>query len=263
MQFLKKNYEKILLGLVLVGLVGTVVFLIFYVQSEKQAQEERRNNIINRPVKPLDPPVLADADLLLQRATLPVTLDLASTNRLFNPLRWQKAQDGHLFISGGDSVPKLLQVTKSTPLYFTISLDSVSPPADPTGTPRYVIGVDQQAGARPKGKRSVYISLGEKKDPVILREVKGPADNPTELHLELTDTGDQISISKEKPFRRIDGYVVDMKYTPENRPFPNKRVDSSIVFGGNEYKIVAITQDEVVISAPNQKHWTIKFSAAP
>ena len=48
MQFLKKNYEKILLGLVLFGLVGTVVFLLFYVANEKQAQEERRTKIINR-----------------------------------------------------------------------------------------------------------------------------------------------------------------------------------------------------------------------
>ena len=101
------------------------------------------------------------------------------------------------------------------------------------------------------------------RSPLILRAVKGPADNPAALELELTDTGDAISINKEKPFRRVDGYVVDLKYAPENRSFPNKRVDSSFVFGGNEYKIVAITQDEVILSAPNQKKLTIKFSAAP
>jgi len=259
MQFLKKNYEKILLGLVLLGLVGTVVFLLFYVANEKQAQEERRNKILTRPVRPLDPPVLTDAEQLLQRTAQPVTLDLSSTNKLFNPLRWQKAADGHPFVSGGDSAAKLLQVTKSTPLYFTISLDSVS---TSDATPRYVIGVDQQAGARPKGKHSIYLSNGEKKDPVILREVKGPPENPTELVLELTDTGDKISISKDKPFRRVDGYVVDLKYAPENKTFPNRRVDSTIFFGGNEYKVVVITQDEVVISAPNQKKLTIKYSAA-
>ena len=261
MQFLKKNYEKILLGLVLLGLVGTVVFLLFYVASEKEAQEERRNKIVNRQVKPLDPPVLMDAEILLQRATLPVTLDLTTTNKLFNPLRWQKSQSGQMFVNTGDTAPRL-QVTKSTPLYFTISLDSVSQ-SDPSVAARYVIGVDQQAGARPKGKRSIVLGVGEKKDPVILRAVKGPADNPTALEMELTDTGDQISISKEKPYRRVDGYVVDIKYAPESRSFPNKRVDSSIIFGGNEYKIVAITQDEVTIEAPNKKHWTIKFSPTP
>ena len=259
MQFLKKNYEKVLLGLVLLGLVGTVVFLLFYVSNEKQAQEERRTKIINRTVKPLDAPVLTATEMLLQRTAQTVSLDLSSTNKLFNPLRWQKAQDGHPFITGGDAIPKLLQVTKSTPLYFTISLDSVSMP---DATARYLIGVDQQAGARPKGKRTVILSNGEKKDPLILREVRGPADNPTELILELTDTGDKISIRKDKPFRRVDGYVVDLKYAPENKTFPNKRVDSTIFFGGNQYNVVVITQDEVVISAPNQKKLTIKYSAA-
>ena len=260
MQFLKKNYEKILLGLVLLGLVGTVVFLLFYVTNEKQAQEERRTKIINRPVKPLDPPVLADAETLLHRAALPAGLDLSTTNKLFNPLRWQKNQSGQLFVNELGKIRELLQVTKSTPLYFTISLDSVSMS---DGTARYVIGVDQQAGARPKGKRSVYLSKGEKKDPLILRDVTGPAENPTALLLELTDTGDAISISKEKPYRRVDGYVVDLKYTADNRSFPSKRVDSTLVFGGNEYKVLGISQDEVVLSAPNQKKLTIKYSAAP
>ncbi len=260
MQFLKKNYEKILLGLVLLGLVGTVVFLLFYVTNEKQAQEDRRIKITTRPVKQLDPPVLTDAETLVQRAAQPVTLDLSTSNKLFNPMRWQKAADGHLFPSGDDRVAKLLQVTKSTPLYFTVSLDSVSAP-DAT-TARYVLGVDQQAGARPKGKRVLVLANGEKKDPLILREVKGPPENPAALVLELTDTGDQISISKDKPFRRVDGYVVDLKYAPENKSFPNRRVDSTIFFGGNEYKIVVITQDEVVISAPNQKKLTVKYSVA-
>ena len=261
MQFLKKNYEKVLLGLVLVGLVGTVIFLLFYVSSEKQQQEERRNKIINRPVKPLDPPELAPAEALLSRSALPVSFNLSTTNKLFNPLRWQKAQDGHLFINEGDNY-KLLQVTKATPLYYTISFDSVLPSESGLAT-RYVIGVDQQAGLRPKGKRSLYMSVGEKKDPVILREIKGPPDNPTAVVLEMIDTGDQITITKDKPFKRVDGYVVDMKYPPENRTFLNRRVDNSIMFGGNEYKIVAITQDEIVLSASNQKHLTIKFSATP
>ncbi|MFO1487038.1 MAG: hypothetical protein U1F65_01035 [Verrucomicrobiota bacterium] len=262
MQFLKKNYEKVLLGLVLLGLVGTVVFLLFYVANEKQAQEERRNKILTRQVKPLDPPALATAEELVHRADVPVALDLSSTNKLFNPGRWVKNANGQPMPSNTGSEVQRIQVTKSTPLYFTVSFDSVSQP-DPSVAPRYVVGVDQQAGSRPKGKRVLYLSAGEKKDPLILREVKGPAENPTSLVLELTDTGDQITISKDKPFRRVDGYVVDLKYPPENRNYPNKRVDSSILFGGNEYKIVAITQDEVVISAPNQKHWTIKFSVAP
>ena len=260
MQFLKKNYEKILLGLVLFGFIVAVVFLVLYVSNEKDAQEKRRDSIINRPVKPLEPPVLTGADVLFQRAAALVSLDLSTTNRLFNPLRWQKPPNGPAYpTESGAALTKLL-VTKSTPLYYTISLDSVTPTESGV---RYAIGVDQQAGSRPKGKRQFFVSVGEKKEPFVLREEKGPPENPTALVLELTDTGEPVSISKEKPFRRVDGYMVDMKYPPENRTFTSKRLDSTIFFGGNEYKVVAITQDEVVLSAPNQKKWTIKFSAAP
>jgi hypothetical protein len=260
MQFLKKNYEKGLLGLVLLGFVVAVVFLVLYVASQKEDQERRRNSIINRPVKPLEPPVLTEADVLLQRATAPVLLDLSSTNRVFNPVRWVKLASGQLMKDDSSVAIKMLQVVNPRPLYFTVSLDSITM-AD-SGA-RYAIGVDQQAGAKPKGKRQFYTSVGEKKEPFILREARGPADNPTALILELSDTGEQISISKDKPFRRVDGYVVDIKYPPENRNFPNRRVDSTITFGGNEYKVLGISQDEVVLSAPNQKHWTIKFSPAP
>lgn len=261
MDFVKKNYEKILLGFVLFGLVAAVVFLLILVGNEKQRLEDLRNSIINRPVRPLDPPVMTAADILLQRASEPVSLDFSEPHRVFNPLRWGKnLSTGQLFKMTVGSITNQLQVTKSTPLYFTVSLDSVS--MTDSGA-RYGIGVDEQAGARPKGKHSYYCSVGEKKEPFILREVKGPADNPTSLTLELTDSGDQISISKDKPYRRVDGYMVDLKYLPENRTFPNRRIDSTIVFGGSEYKVVAITQDEVVLSAPNQKKWTIKFSATP
>lgn len=260
MQFLKKNYEKLLLGLVLLGLVTSVVFLLFLVANEKQHLEEMRNSILTRPVKELEAPVLTGAEILLQRGAQFMTLDLSNTNKLFNPLRWQKSQNGQPFISESGTAPKLLQVTKSTPLYFTVSLDSV---ALTDTAARYVIGIDQQAGAKAKGKKSIYLSVGEKKEQLVLREVKGPAENPTSLNLEMTDSNEQISISKEKPFRRVDGYMVDLKYPPENRNFTGKRLDSTIFFAGSEYKIVAITQDELVISAPNQKKWTIKFSAMP
>jgi len=261
MEFLKKNYEKILLGLVLLGLVVTVVFLLFLVAGETARLEQLRISIITRPVKELEPPVLAAQEAMLQRATVKAALDFSSTNKLFNPLRWQKPQNGPPFISESGPQMRFLQVTNVRPLYFTVSLDSVT--VSESGA-RYGIGVNQQAGAKPKGKQTVYVSEGEKKEPVLLREARGPKDNPTGLVIELTDTTEPIIISKEKPYRRVDGYMVDMKYPPESRTFPNCRIDSRISFGGNYYKVVAITQDEVTLSAEsNQKKWTIKFSAVP
>src|SRR5215831_12762933 len=97
MQFIKKNYEKILLGLVLVGLVAVALFSIFLVSSERQKQEDRRTQILIRPVTPLPPPDLSTNEASLKRAQSPMTLSLSdNTHKLFNPVRWQKASDGHL-----------------------------------------------------------------------------------------------------------------------------------------------------------------------
>ena len=81
--------------------------------------------------------------------------------------------------------------------------------------------------------------------------------------LELNDTGQRVTVTKEQPFRRVDGYMVDLKYAPENKTWTNRRVGASLSFNGEEYNIVAITENEVVLSAKsNQKKWTIKYSAS-
>jgi hypothetical protein len=57
-----------------------------------------------------------------------------------------------------------------------------------------------------------------------------------------------------------------LKYAPETKTWTNRRVGASLSLNGEDYNIVAITENEVVLSAKsNQKKWTIKYSvsAAP
>jgi hypothetical protein len=57
--------------------------------------------------------------------------------------------------------------------------------------------------------------------------------------------------------------MVDLKYAPENKSWINRRVGASLSFNGEDYNIVAITENEVVLSAKsNQKKWTIKYTAS-
>jgi hypothetical protein len=274
MQFIKKNYEKVLLGLVLVGLVGAAVLMLFLVGNERQAQEERRMKIIHRPAKSLPPVDLGRADTLLKRAAMTVVLVLSdNNNRLFNPVRWQKSADGRIFKNPVGMDIQKLEITKITPLYLTVAFDSVN--VLDSG-PRYVITVEQQAEAKAnmRGRHAYYVSKGDKKeynenkDSFTLRDVQGPADNPTELVLGLSNPEKTISISKEQPFKLVEGYTADLKFPPENKTFLNRRVGdpvySKILVAGEEYNIVAITENEVVLSAKsNQKKWTIKYNAAP
>jgi hypothetical protein len=56
--------------------------------------------------------------------------------------------------------------------------------------------------------------------------------------------------------------MADLKYTPENKTWTARRVGSGpLTFAGEEYNIVAIGTNEVVLSAKsNQKKWTIALN---
>jgi hypothetical protein len=269
MQFIKKNYEKVLLGLVLVGLAAVAVFLVLMVASERQKQEERRTRIINRPVKPLAEVDLSGAETLAKRGEAPVVLNFSdNTHKIFNPVRWQKAQNGQIIRNPPGSTVDKIEILKTTPLYFTMRLESVN--VSDSGT-RYGFIIEQQAATRAsfRGARPHYVSKGDKKEygenkqAFVLRDVTGEGDASVAV-VELVDAEQVVNISKENPFRRIDGYTADLRFTPENRTYPNRRVGDVITIAGEQYNIVAIAENEVVLSAKsNQKKWTIKSNATP
>ena len=107
---------------------------------------------------------------------------------------------------------------------------------------------------RRSGKRSTAFNI---------REVHGSPDNPAQLQLvlQLADTGDRVTLSKDKPFRRVDGYSADLKYDPERKKWQGQRIGSVLKFAGDDYIIVAIDQGAVILSArSNQKKTTRTYS---
>ena len=144
---------------------------------------------------------------------MPYQLDFETTNKLFNPVEWERAVDGTLIkIDSGNEVgPAAVTITSITPLYFMLTLDSVQ--TNEFGV-RYIIGVERQAApvAWQRAKRQHYASVGEKNEAFTITAVQGPPANPTQLILQLTDSGETATISKNKPFRRVDGYMADLKY---------------------------------------------------
>ena len=266
MDFLKKHYEKVLLGVVLLGLAVAVAFLPFKIASEKQKLEDMRNQLIHPKVKPLTNLDLALPDGVLKRVAVPALVDFSPPHRLVNPMAWQKAADGHLIKVDSTNIgPSAVVVTKMVPLNLKLTFDSVT--FSESGA-RCVIGIEKEAALNPRdrNKTQKYCSLNTKTDTFTLREVKTAPDNPTNvvsLALELNDTGQRVMVTKDKPFWRVDGYKVDLKYAPENKSWTSRRIGDSLSFNGEEYNIVAITDNEVVLSAKsNQKKWTIKYSAS-
>jgi len=261
MDFLKKNYEKVLLGLVLLGLVAAVTFMLFKIAGDKQKLEDLRNSYVGGRSKPLTnlDDFLTVPDRALKRVGVVAMIDFTSTNRLFNPIAWVKTPppDSRL-VPKREVGPKAVIATNITPLYLRLSFESVSLAAD--NSPKYLVGIEKQNATRvsERNKRTTYVKLGEKLDTFKLVSVTGPPDNPESVVMESSDTGEKLNLSKEQPYKRIDGYQADLKYPPQGKHWDNQRLDAKININGEDYKIVAINQNEVILSAPKQRKWTIK-----
>lgn len=261
MEFLKKHYEKLLLGLVLAGLVGALVFMPFYISSDNQARAELMDTIIRNPsAKLLEPVDMTPAVQIAARLRSTYALDLETTNRLFNPMEWQRMPDGTIVPVASHVGPRMVVVTNIVPLYFVITLDNVT--TNELGA-RYVIGVERQAEkvAAKRRKQQRYVSNGDKpNDTFSLVQVKGLPEAPDELQLKLVDGGDIVTITRDKPFRRVDGYSVDFRYDPEKRVFKSRREGDKVAFNGTEFLVDSVTSNELVLQdQTNLKKTSLPF----
>jgi hypothetical protein len=258
---LKNHYEKVLLGAVLVGLAVAAALLPIKISSEKQKLNDLTLSVTHPVVKPLTNLDLSPIEGALKRAAAPATMVFAPPHKLFNPLPWQKAADARLVPLDDTHIgPKAVAITKMTPLYLKLSLDSVQ--VVDSG-PKYVIGFEREAAIAPRDrpKKQAYCSVGTKNEAFTLRDVQGLPESPTNLVVELRD-GEIVNLSTNAPFRRIDGYMADLRYDPEKKSWRNQRIGSSIAFNGEDYSVVAVNQNEVVLSAKsNQKKWTVKHNS--
>ena len=264
MDFVKKHYEKILLSVVLLGLMGVLVFMLYLIPSDRQRLADIRLSIISHAVKPLDPLDLTRETNVSARLQSPYKLDFSTTNKLFNPVPWQRKADGML-IKGSQAGPTAAVVTKITPLCLILTLDSIE--TNEFGA-RYVISMERQAAVLPaqRGKRQHYASVGEKNETFTIADVNGSPGNPAQLKLilQLTDTGERATLSKDKPFRRTDGYSADLKYDLEGKKWQGQRIGADLKFAGDDNIIVAINQDTVILLArSNQKKTTLTYSPGP
>jgi hypothetical protein len=262
MDFLKKNYEKILLGVILAGLVGALIFMPFYIQGDVQQMKTLIDTTLNPPnVKELANLDMTASDNAINRQKTPYVLDLDTTNKLFNPGQWQRALDNSLIPANTRTGPQVVVVTNITPLYLILTLDSVI--TNEFGA-RYVISAERQAERMPakRHRQAHYVSAGDKPNDIFgLVQVKGAPENPDALVLKLTDTGDVLSIARDRPFQRVDGYSADFRYDPEKKVFHGRRAGDTVSFGGMDYIVTGVNQNEVILEDPsNQKKTSLPFA---
>ena len=260
MDFLKKHYEKILLIAVLAGVVGFLLFLPVIIHSDQEELKDKRKEFIRNP-HPLPALDMTKQQEILLRLGSPANFDFTTRNKLFNPVEWKKGPDGPIKITGDDKIGAgAAVVTKITPLYLVVTLESVI--TNELGA-TYVLSVSNGAAATPvlSRKQLHYVQKGDDiKNVFALIAVRGPAENPDALVLKLADTGQLAPVSKDKPFQRLDGYSADLKYDLEKRNFIGRRAGQTISFNGEDYNIIAIGADSVILSAQsNQKKTTLRY----
>ena len=259
MQFLKKHYEKILLGIVLAGLIGVLVFMLFYIQADKQAMDDASNSLIHPAAKPLPELDLTASEAAMGRLQSPFQLDLETGNKVFNPFEWQKTLDNLMVKKATHIGAQMAVVANIAPLYLVLTLDAV---ATNVGN-RYVIGVEKQAAATlaKQRKQQRYVSAGDKNDTFALLEVKGAPESPEALILKVLDTGETAIVTRDKPFRRVDAYKADFRYDPEKRVFRGCRVGTKVSFDGTDYLVAEVNQHELVlVDQSNQKKTSLPFA---
>jgi hypothetical protein len=256
MEFLKKHYEKIILCVVLLGLAAAAVLM-------RMAIDKVQENLPAPPASPTterrgrgkaaaeggksSSPVLdlSTNEKALALATNPPIFTLSGEHNLFNPVTWKRKSDGTLIkvIKQG---PDALTVTNITPLYTVIAYDHASG----GGSGVYVMGTATQSDLQhPKRLVTEFAKKNEKVKSglYIIRDVKGDADNPTEIDVELTATGGIAQITKEKPLEQEDSCIADLRYEPDAKTFYKVHVNDPLRLDGEQYKVVEITNNAVRI----------------
>src|SRR5580698_4472340 len=161
MSFIKKHYEKVLLGAVLLGLFGALLYLPIAIRADKDHLQSIVEGIIKESPKPLKDLEMSLENGTLSRVQSTYDLDFETTNRLFNPMQWQKASDGHWIVvrSGNEIGPGAVVVGSIRPLYYILKLDSIEA-ANQVSAARYVISIQRQNASSPgmRNPRQRFIS---------------------------------------------------------------------------------------------------------
>jgi len=244
MEFLKKHYEKIILSVVLLGLAAVSALLPFKIA-------EIVDKINEEPVVPKPKTaelIAADKHLTtIQKGKEPPPVNFSGSHRVINPVRWVQNQNKEIlkFEGKGPGDAKVTAV-KALKLYITFK------GADTSGArTRYIFDVTQEAHVLPRKRKEEErkLEVGFSNEVFLLKELQGNnPDSPTGAVLRMDD-GDTITVKTGETYEKVEGYSVDFTFPGERKKFANKRVTDSVNFYGDKYYIVAISNNQLVLSA--------------
>lgn len=256
LDFIKAHYEKVILSVVLIGLAAAAALMPMKVSEEQAKEEERRRSTVQRPVQPMEPIVLTNALETLARVSQPTQVQLAGDHNVFNPVKWQKRPDGGIMKMAEAGISSL-KITNIEPLMLRVSFRRTVGSAAPY---KYEIGIANEALRNPSVRPRLG-EIGEANSMFKIEAVRGAnPENPAEIELVLEGERTPITVAPNKPFERVAGYAADFHHEKLKQTWKKLKAGDDLTFGGESYNIVAITEDEAVLSAKsNKKQTTIEY----
>ena len=266
----KQHYEKVILTVTLIGLGLAVWFLYQASLNEQQKIVEYQKGVEKRPVRPLPPINLARSQEALKKAASPPALNLTGGHYLFNPVTWQVGKDGKWvkIVTGKEIGPSVMIATNIRPLNFSVALDRVATSGtgpDLTVTGYHLVTTNEAALLRqPKRQMQfAHVGVSNRTDTLFLREVKGPPAEPSELVVEIRETGERVRVLPGQPFTRTVAYEADLIYPITGKRYSNVRKGQILTVAGDSYKVTDITAETVVLSdESNLKTYNVPLASA-
>lgn len=252
MQFLKAHYEKIILSVVLLGLAAAAALMPLKVSEERDREEERKRTLLPQAVKPLTPIDVTTNAQSLAKVAEPERVVLAGEHNVFNPVRWQRNQDGSIY-RARDAGPGALKILEIRPLHLRVEFDQVAG-EPPNIRYRLLVLNEVQRGGRATPRDA---GVGDRNNMFTIEKVIGDEANPEALQVLLAGDKEPVRITKQDPYQRVIGFTADIQHPVEKRTWNNQKVKDELTFGGETYNIVAITPEEVVLSAKSNKKQTV------
>jgi hypothetical protein len=254
MQFLRRHFEKIILSAVLAGLGAAAFWLSVAVSKAKDAAPPATAVSPRSKEKAGVESNVAEFRSALKALKEAPDFVLTGEHNLFNPVTWKMRPGGRPFKMkvGGAAA---LSVAEIRPYYFTITYEG---PAD-VG---FYLTAQHAPGFGPKAKKQFAVTNEkptELKPYTIVGTNAAPEDPSTpRLQLLIPETGGKVWVTTKEPYKRVEGHEADMKYSGSDNTnlFPKKHVGDSLPVSGEQFKIIAITNDAVRVQDGTTKQMT-------
>jgi hypothetical protein len=262
MQFLKNNYEKVLLSVVLLGLAIAAAALPLQVAALGRFLDETKTRMVRTQPKPFEPIELTTNQMVINRLIAATTPQIASPeHNLFNPVTWKQTQDRRIYKASGLG-PNAVSVDQIRPLHLQLTIEGGG------SSSRNEIGVLLETDPRPRMRtrslrEGVKVNLAPSGKPPLNLELLAvrPNSSQVEYDLRLHDQ-EFITLTSEQPYMEIIAFAADLVYeTPSTTlAFPDKRLGDELRLPDDpteRYIIIAMDADEVVLSADSTKKRTV------